>query len=538
MSTTASVAESPFRASAPLPAVHVLQVRPPGYAHADALTEFAEGVYYGLRRLGVRAFYRDAPDCPARAIVFGAHLLDERALEALPADAIIYNSEQVDATSPWLTGPYFRALARRDVWDYSAENVRRLEALGARGARHVPLGYVPELVRIAPAAEETDVLFYGSLNPRRQQIIDALRARGLKVTVLFGCYGEERDRAIARARIVLIVHFYPAKIFEVVRAAYLLSNAKAVVAECGPDTSLDADLGEALCGVPYDGLVDACVELAGDPARRGALAERGQRIFARRREEDILAAALGLTAPAAAERAAAAQGARPLPATLLVGSGKDYRPECFNVDIDPAWGPDAVCDVSAPTLVGSSLETARFGTVVLREESFELAIAHDVLEHIRDLPTAMTNVLRLLRPGGVFEVLVPYDLSHGAWQDPTHVRAFNERSWLYYTDWHWYLGWKEARFDVVVLSLQMSPLGTELQRAGKGAEEILRTPRAVDALLVRLRKRYLQESERREALRRQPGAETRLAPDQIAAVTVCGEFHIRTSRIERSGSNA
>lgn len=134
--------------------------------------------------------------------------------------------------------------------------------------------------------------------------------------------------------------------------------------------------------------------------------------------------------------------------------------------------------MSSPTLVGSSLETGRFGAVTLREESFEVAIANDVLEHIPDLAAAMTNVLRLLKPGGVFEILVPYDLSHGAWQDPTHVRAFNERSWIYYTDWHWYLVWVEARFDLVMLQLQMSPLGTELHRAGKSVEEILRTPHA------------------------------------------------------------
>jgi hypothetical protein len=96
-------------------------------------------------------------------------------------------------------------------------------------------------------------------------------------------------------------------------------------------------------------------------------------------------------------------------------------------------------------------------------------------------------------------------LSYGAWQDPTHVRGFNERSWLYYTEWHWYMGWTEARFDLQSLELEMSPLGAQMRVAGKPDEEIFRTPRAVDVLNVRLRKRYLQESERREALRQQPG---------------------------------
>jgi SAM-dependent methyltransferase len=459
-------------------------------------------VFFGLRRLGVPCFYREQPDRPARQIVLGAHLLDASGLAALPADAIIYNSEQIDSSSEWLKGPYFAALQSRQVWDYSAENARRLLALGAKAVRHVPVGYVPELVRIAPAKEDVDVLFYGSLNPRRQQILQALTARGLNVVTLFGTYGEARDQAIARAKIVLSVHFYEAKIFEIVRAAYLLSNAKAVVAECGADTAVEPDLRDAICGVPYDGLVDACVELVRDSAKRQALGQRGHKVFAARRAEEFLAEALELTA--APQLSLVTPTA--LPGTLHLGSGKDFRPDCFNVDVNPAWGPDAVLDVAAPSLIGSTLETGRFGRVTLAEESFELAIANDVLEHIPDLTVAMTNMLRLLKPGGIFEVSVPYDLSYGAWQDPTHVRAFNERSWLYYSDWHWYLGWTEARFDVVSQEVTFSPSGLQLRNAGRPDEEVLRTPRAVDSLRVRLRKRYLQHAERLEALRRQPGA--------------------------------
>ncbi len=494
---SAAVCDAEHRAGPAASAWHIVQVRRQGYVHAEALTEIAECVYFGLRRLGVRAFYREPPPGPARQIVFGAHLLDQTELDALPADAILYNSEQIDEHSDWLTSRYAAALKSRRVWDYSLENVRRLTALGARSVQFVPVGYAPELARIQPLGEEIDVLFYGSLNPRRQAVLEALKARGLNVAALFGVYGEERDRAIARAKVVLVVHYYPAKIFEIVRAAYLFTNEKAVVAECDSDTSVEPDLREAVCGVPYERLVEACVELVREPEKRRALGQRAHRIFARRREERILADALSLGAASTPPPA--------LPATLQLGSGKDFRADCFNVDINPAWGPDAVLDVASPTLVGSSVRTARFGAVRLEENTFETAVALDVLEHIGDLTTAMSNVLRLLRPGGIFEILVPYDLGLGAWQDPTHVRAFNERSWLYYTDWHWYLGWTEARFDVAALELQMSALGAELQRAGRSLEEILRVPRAVDALRVRLRKRFLQESERLEARRRQPG---------------------------------
>jgi SAM-dependent methyltransferase len=393
---------------------------------------------------------------------------------------------------------YLEGLKTREVWDYSAENVSRLRELGVQDIRHVPLGYVPELARIAPATEDIDVLFYGCLNDRRQKVIDELKARGLNVVTVWGTYGEERDRSIARAKVVLCLHYYEAKVFEIVRAAYLFSNEKAVVAEWEAERTEHADLREAVCGAPYEGLVAACEALVRDPGRRQTLGKRAHQLFSQHREERILATAL------VRDEAGVGSTAH-LPEVLQLGSGKDFKPDCFNIDINPAWGPDAVLDITSPTLVGKEIATRRFGLAVLAEESFEAAIAHDVLEHLPDLTAAMTNVLRLLKPGGVFDVLVPYDLSLGAWQDPTHVRAFNERSWLYYTDWHWYLGWTDARFDLTAIELMMSSLGLELQRGGKTIEEILRTPRAVDALRVRLRKRYLQESERREAVRRQPG---------------------------------
>ena len=478
---------------------HILQVRPAGYVHADAVTELAQSTYHALRRLGL-AVRNEGPAGPHDVpIVFGGHLLDEAAVASLPANAILYNSEQMTPESPWIGSAYLAALATHRVWDYSQRNVERLRALGVADVRCVPVGYVPELVRIAPANEDIDVLFYGSLNDRRKAVLEELTRRGLKVVHLFGTYGAERDQIIARSKVVLNIHFYASRIFEIVRVSYLLSNYKPVVAECDADTEVDPDIRGAVHAVPYEGLVDACVSLVRDERARRELAARGHNAFCARRATDYLADALGVARPPVASAS--------IPRTLHVGSGKDYRADHFNVDIDPAWGPDAVLDVAERDVVGRTIDTARFGRVTLGEECFDRLIANDVLEHIPDLTAAMGNCLRLLRAGGEFEIVVPYDLSYGAWQDPTHVRAFNERSWLYYTDWYWYLGWTEARFDTVMLEYVPSPLGEELVKSGRSVEEVLRMPRTVDSMRVRLRKRYLQEHERNEARARQPGAQ-------------------------------
>lgn len=171
--------------------------------------------------------------------------------------------------------------------------------------------------------------------------------------------------------------------------------------------------------------------------------------------------------------------------SLNLGSGKDWREDCINADIQARTNPDWVCDI-ANISWGEQIST-RFGTLRIKRGMFDKIIANDVLEHIPDLVTAMTNCKDLLKPGGEMHIHVPYDLSLGAWQDPTHVRAFNENSWLYYTDWHWYLGWKD-RFVLTKLVFELSSLGNKMMETSE-QEEVIRTPRAVDAMSVILTKK-------------------------------------------------
>src|SRR5579872_3891495 len=187
-----------------------------------------------------------------------------------------------------------------------------------------------------------------------------------------------------------------------------------------------------------------------------------------------------------------------VPAKLNLGSGKDFRADYLNIDINDYWSPDIIADISRPFPKNGKLEfsTDRFGDITIALDSFDEIIANDVLEHIPDLVSVMTNCLHLLRTGRVFRICVPFDLSWGAWQDPTHIRAFNERSWLYYTDWFWYMGWTEARFDIAGFDLGLSPIGEALRQQQVKGEDLVRHPRAVDQMRVALRKRLLTEAEK------------------------------------------
>lgn len=166
------------------------------------------------------------------------------------------------------------------------------------------------------------------------------------------------------------------------------------------------------------------------------------------------------------------------PRHLNLGSGKDFRQDCLNADIQAIKNPDWVLDITK--VPWEETISTRFGEIKVEQGMFDSITANDVLEHIPDLVKAMTNCKDLLVEGGEFHIHVPYDLSLGAWQDPTHVRAFNENSWLYYTDWHWYLGWKD-KFVVKELQFVKSKLAEEMNISD---QMLTILPRMVDSMKV------------------------------------------------------
>ena len=275
----------------------VVSVSPPGYVHAAALSEVVETGCYGLQALGCQtshAFNQIAVPGP-RTVLFGAHLLGAANLAQVPAGTIIYNLEQISPSSTWCSPAYLRLLRTFQVWDYSPRNIATLAGFGVRGnVKRVPIGYKPQLTRVpAGPVEDIDVLFYGSVNERRAQVLGRLREMGLNVAAVFGTYGRDRDALIARAKVVLNLHFCDTSIFEVVRVSYALANSKAVVSEYRPGTEIDADLVDAVRLVPYGDLASCCAELVADANARRALGAQGFARMKARDEKAYLASALG-----------------------------------------------------------------------------------------------------------------------------------------------------------------------------------------------------------------------------------------------------
>ena len=173
---------------------------------------------------------------------------------------------------------------------------------------------------------------------------------------------------------------------------------------------------------------------------------------------------------------------------INIGSGKDYREECLNIDIQAFTKPDIVADISKD--LPTEIFYTRLGPIALTAGIADEILVFDVLEHVADLVMTMSNLKFLLKIDGILKIHVPYDLSLGAWQDPTHVRAFNENSWIYYDQWAWYLNWLDYRLVTSKLEFILSSYGEELlQTRGKTLKDICRLPRAVDSMYVELIKR-------------------------------------------------
>lgn len=228
---------------------------PQGYKHSYVFLETAVLIKNSLEDLGLSSeivlndLSRDKTN-----IILGYHLLTYS--DSLNKYRYIpYQLEQLIAGGGVFTENLKRVLnGAEDIWDYSAENIVLLREHGI-SARHLPVGYHEKMEQIRHGERNIDVIFYGSVNPRRKRVLDELSAAGLSVKALFGVYKQERDGFISRSRIVLNIHHYSTKIFEAVRISYLLNNRCFIVSE---ESSVYPYDGVEMCLVPYDNIVDTC----------------------------------------------------------------------------------------------------------------------------------------------------------------------------------------------------------------------------------------------------------------------------------------
>ena len=232
-------------------------IKPNKYIHSDAYLEIAELLNYSILELKKKStivYNFIDTNLNTKNIIFGTHLLNEELIKSIPKNSIVFNTEQLESINEvWKKRIIFFAKQGIELWDYSSFNLDFLKQELKIKGKLFEIGYQKKLQRIKLKNEkEIDVLFYGSINKRRKQIIDKLLKKKIKVKCLFGVYGKERDEWISRSKIVLNLHMYESKIFEIIRVFYLLTNGISVISEFDKNTKFNTKLINGVKHCTYD----------------------------------------------------------------------------------------------------------------------------------------------------------------------------------------------------------------------------------------------------------------------------------------------
>ena len=129
-----------------------------------------------------------------------------------------------------------------------------------------------------------------------------------------------------------------------------------------------------------------------------------------------------------------------MPIRINLGCGKQYLEGWINCDI--------VTDVKADKHFDFDVFPYPFEAGCADEIFMD-----NVLEHLKNLLASMAEFHRILKPGGVLKIRVPYAKSDWAFQDPTHRHFFTERSMDYYTEDFAFNFYVRFRFKLVKAEL-------------------------------------------------------------------------------------
>jgi SAM-dependent methyltransferase len=435
-------------------AVNLSIVQPQGYVHALCFLDQARYLRYHLTRLGVdcrlskNRLYRDRVN-----IVFGAHCGFDAQLAQQFACAI-FNLEQVGSNGAALTPEYMKLIAMLPTLDYDPHNQRIYAPSSASPlVTFLDAPYLRAAQPAAPLAERPlDLLFFGSGNERRRELIALIEATGRQVTVFDQpLYGPERDELIVQAKAVLNLHFYESARLEQPRISHCLSLGTPVISERGPGTSVPADYEPAVFWVaPADLPRFMQTEFATGSFYAEAVRKIGAfaRIDATERLRPLLPF---LEATARAFESRRRQSPPPQPTRMNLGCRDNYITGWINVDADERFAPDLCIDMVRQIRLPATLRSETLGDVTLAPGCLDVIFARNTLQQVDDLSALMSQALSLLRDDGIFAIEVPYAGAPDAGQDAADRRVMNEHAWVPYCDRFWSQGWFTHRFSVAHL---------------------------------------------------------------------------------------
>ena len=260
--------------------------------HAQVFHEIEASVFFTLQRMGyevtnsVNEFKSNA-----RNIVFGMHHCPVDVVRHdLPKNTIIYSLEQMRDQPECMR--WCRKYRGLEVWDYSMRNTEVLRKAGVENIKHFKIGYVPELSyfeRNRPEERDIDILAYMSPSQRRLNIMNQFSEdKNINFVAVQSTYGDERDKLIKRAKLVINLHNHDNEIFEMVRVSHLIQNKVPVISERNATTDFPDYMEGTVNTASYKDFVAKTYELLKDVNKLDRQAEQGLEIFKKSPMENFL----------------------------------------------------------------------------------------------------------------------------------------------------------------------------------------------------------------------------------------------------------
>ena len=236
------------RPRAPIP-TPVFDLRPGLGRRAVILTTphcdfVACSIRHALKKIGVESNIIHA--CPDGGYEDLPHfVICPQMFEQLPGLYVAFQMEQSVSTR-WFTIEYIKRLdSSFAVLDYSIANIDALVEKGLHRKLffYLPLGYLPDYRNgVRATGPEYDVLFYGDINNDRRRAFIVALEDVCRVKVINDLFGDALHAEIARAKLVINIHYYEGALLETTRLWECVSLDKLVVSERAVNMSENGDL--------------------------------------------------------------------------------------------------------------------------------------------------------------------------------------------------------------------------------------------------------------------------------------------------------
>jgi len=139
---------------------------------------------------------------------------------------------------------------------------------------YLPLGYLPEYGGSADGRDdEYDVVFYGDINNDRRKRFVAALEKVCRVKVFNNLFGNELHAELAKAKLIVNIHYYEGALLETTRLWECISLGKLVVSERAVNMQENSDLESLVDFVglnDIDGMVERVQYWLANKSARGA----------------------------------------------------------------------------------------------------------------------------------------------------------------------------------------------------------------------------------------------------------------------------